>query len=234
MNENENSPTSLGTSFDPFNRPARTHAAPELADSATALPTSPARTKATQADARMLALPPLSEITWMRIQVFDNRGTGSRGMSQFSVKMDYCVGKVNTYRPDGKVYISMVPSNKIKAHAKKHFPDAETAADFYEPLLEMRKENPEIRAGFVQVKSPRLSMGTVTFTDQYAVMQLFKAKNADGEEVEHAQLILSISGAEPLIFVMEPKDRCTQGASKYLAYYDPNDYNTERKQHVDD
>jgi hypothetical protein len=230
MNE---APMSLGMSWHPSSTPTHTHAAPtstvSTGDVSEALP----RKKSTLADARVLALPDLADISWMRIQIFDNRASNARGMSQFKIKLDYCIGAVNTYRPTGTVFINLVPGSKIKSYCEKHFPSKEEAAVFYEPLLETRKINPEVRTGFVQVKNPKLAMGTVTFTDQFAVLQLFKERDEDGYEIEVAQLILGIGNADWLTYEIQPKDRCTKGASKYLAYYDPTDHNTARKQKED-
>lgn len=231
--ENDDTPISLGTTFNPYREPVHSSVAPAPTDSTMAPTDVTKREKGTKEDARKLALPSLATITWMRIQIFDNSNKNTKGQSQYAVKLDYCTGKVNSYKPDGSVYISMLPGSKIKPAAKKYFPDEESAASFYEPLLDMRRDNPELRVGFVAVKSPKLGLGTVTFEDQFAILNFDEKRN--GNEVTRiAKLVLVING-EPLDeFEMEEIDRDRRSASKFLAYYDPNDYNTERKNRIDD
>lgn len=232
MNENT-SPESLGMTWSPSGSHTHTYAAPTPTNSTTALPDVPKREKPTREDARKHAMPDLHTLTWMRVEIFDNTAQATKGKSPYVVKLSYCTDEINTRRPDGVVYISMLQGSKIKKHALKHFDDEESARMFYEPLMEARTEQPELRAGFVAVKSPALQMGTVTFTDQFAILNFAHEMQPNGFKQRIAMLTLSING-DILSFDLPELDRDTKGASKFLGYHDPHDYNSHRKQKAEE
>jgi hypothetical protein len=190
--------------------------------------------RATEAQSALEAtgLPPMSEITYMRVEFWDN---GPDNLRRFKAKFKFTTAPVADINPARLTEVMCVFSetkNFVRRMTEHLAEDDAEGKQFYEAarrsVEEMNKGlAPKMRhARLGSLYIARAEGGYQRWRKQLAICEFYT--DAEGRVLPRV-VLMNREDDVPIEFADNPKEKRSKNSPKWIGYYDPHGYNELRK-----